>query len=182
MLKNIKSIYTIEMIFQYMKNKRKMKMIKYNKKIQNNLKITKDDFQVYERLKAFNEEYSTNIEDIDDKEIIINKKNLDNEGLKLLSEIKFTNLKILSLQQNKITDIKSLENFEFKNLEKLDLGYNKIKDIKPLDKIEFKKLKELNLCCAEISDIKILTKFKLEKLNISSTEISDIKILEDENF
>ena len=51
-----------------------MKMIKYNKKIQDNLKITKDDFQVYETLEEFNEGYSINIEDIDDKEIIIKDK------------------------------------------------------------------------------------------------------------
>ena len=96
-----------------MKNKKKLKLVKCNKKLQNNLNITKEDFQVYIELKEFNEKFSTNIEDIDITELNLSKKNITNEGLELLSQFKFKNLKILDLSQsglnqNTITNIKLL--------------------------------------------------------------------------
>ena len=102
MLENVKSLYISEMLFQYLKNKRKLKIIKYNKKMQNKLKITKKDFQAYKSLKEFNEQFLTNIEDIDIKELNLGKKYFGDEGLNLLGEIKFINLKSLNLELNEI--------------------------------------------------------------------------------
>ena len=51
MLKDIKSNEILKLIFQKMKNKRKLKVIKRNKKIIDILNITKDDFKAYETLK-----------------------------------------------------------------------------------------------------------------------------------
>ena len=91
MLNNIKSRYILEMIFQILKHKRKLKIIKTNKKMLEKLQITIKDFQVYETLKKFNEKYSTNIEDLDIKEINLSDKKIGDEGLKFLCEIKFIN-------------------------------------------------------------------------------------------
>ena len=51
MLEDIKSNQILDTIFQKMKNKRKLKIIKCSKKIINRLNITKDDFKAYETLK-----------------------------------------------------------------------------------------------------------------------------------
>ena len=65
MFENIKNKYILEMIFQCLKHKRKLKIIKTNKKMLDKLEITIKDFQVYETLKKFNEKFSSNIEDLD---------------------------------------------------------------------------------------------------------------------
>ena len=46
MLENIRSKYILEKIFDYLKNKRKLKIIKCNKKILGDLNISKEDFQI----------------------------------------------------------------------------------------------------------------------------------------
>ena len=82
-----------------------MKIVKYNKKILDRINITEEDFKVYTYLKEFNEEYNLNIEDIDISVLILKHKNIGNEGLKILSKIKFKELNFLDLSYNKISDI-----------------------------------------------------------------------------
>ena len=121
MLDNLKSKYILKEILEKIKNKRKLNIIKYNKIIKAKLNINKEDFEIYIALKDFNDKYETNIEDIDIKELNLNKEYIGNEGLKdYLIEIKF------------------------KQLNKLDFSYNEISDINILEKINFKELKELN--------------------------------------
>ena len=71
MLENIRSKYILQKIFDYLKNKKKLRIIKRNKKILDDLNISKDDFQKYKTLKEFNKKYSTLystfIDDIDTK-------------------------------------------------------------------------------------------------------------------
>ena len=55
MLKNVKSKLIMNLIFKHVKNKRKLKITKYNKRMQNILYITKKDFEVYETLKELND-------------------------------------------------------------------------------------------------------------------------------
>ena len=88
MLENIKSKYIIKEIFENIKNKRKLNIIKYNKRLLVRLNINKEEFEIYLILKEFNNKYNTNIEDIDKNE--------------------------LNLIDNKISDISVLEKVNFK--------------------------------------------------------------------
>ena len=49
MLKNIKSIYIYRIIFSFLEECTKLKFIKYNKKIQNDLNISLINYQFYSR-------------------------------------------------------------------------------------------------------------------------------------
>ena len=69
MLDNVKSIYIINEIFGNMRNKRKLNIIKYNKRILIRLNINKEQFENYIIIKEFNKKYNTNIEDIDIKQL-----------------------------------------------------------------------------------------------------------------
>ena len=69
MLENIKSKYILEIIFKNVHNRIKLKTIKYNTKILNILNITKEDFEVYNKLEEFNNIFDIYIEDIDIKEL-----------------------------------------------------------------------------------------------------------------
>ena len=138
MLDNLKSKYILKEILEKIKNKRKLNIIKYNKRIKAKLNINKEDFEIYITLKEFNNEYKTNIEDIDIRELNLSGKYIENEGLKDLSKIKFKELNKLYLSDNKISDISILEKVNFKELKELNLSYNKISDISVLEKVNFK--------------------------------------------
>ena len=137
MLDNLKSKYILKEILEKIKNKRKLNIIKYNKRIKAKLNINKEDFEIYITLKEFNNEYKTNIEDIDIRELNLSWKYIENEGLKDLSKIKFKELNKLDLSYNKISDISVLEKVNFKELNKLYLSTNKISDISVLEKVNF---------------------------------------------
>ena len=127
----------------------------------------KQKFFNKELLLEFNKRFHLNFKDFKITELDLGDKIIGNEGLKYLCEnIKFTNLKKLYLNGNKITDIKSLEKAKFDNLEVLNFGLNNISNINILEKVGFKELKELYLNFNKISDIKILSKLKLQKLEI----------------
>ena len=138
MLDNLKSKYILKKILEKIKNKRKLNIIKYNKIIMAKLNINKEDFEIYIALKDFNDKYKTNIEDIDIRELNLNGKFIENEGLKDLAKIKFKELNKLDLSWNKISDISVLEKVNFKELKELDLSYNEISDISVLEKVNFK--------------------------------------------
>jgi len=209
MLDKVKSKYILKEIFEMIKNKRKLNIIKYNKRITVKLNINKIDFEIYIPLKKYNDKYNTNIEDIDIKELNLIGRKIGNEGLKDFVTIKFKKLKELNLSLNnisdinilqkvnikelkelylswnKISDINILQKVNFKELNILDLSDNQISDINILEKVNFKKLKELNLCLNNISNINILEKVDFKELNIldlSDNRISDINILEKVNF
>jgi len=76
-----------------MKNKRKLNIIKYNKRILVRLNINKKNFELYSKLKEFNTKYETNIEDIDIKTLNLKDEYIENEGLKDLVEIIFKEFK-----------------------------------------------------------------------------------------
>ena len=164
MAENIKSIFILKKIFNIITNKKKLKIIRYNKKIQTKLNIKIVDYKKYETLKEFNKKFGLNINDINIKELDLRNRKIGNEGLKFLKKFQF----------------------EFKELEVLNLSYNKITDIQILENIQFKKLKELNLSNNDISDINVLEKKhfeKLEKLDLSFNHyLSSVKILEKVNF
>ncbi len=91
-------------------------------------------------------------------------------GLKYL-----TNLKVLSLSRNKITEIKGLGHLT--KLTELSLGNNKITEIKGLENL--KNLKRLYLGSNNITEIKGLENLKnLKRLALSCNNIKEIKGLE----
>ena len=151
MLQRLKSKYILETIFCFIKNRKKLNIIKYNKRILARLKINKKHFENYIRLKEFNNNYNTNIEDIDIKELNLEKKIIGNEVLKFLFKTEFKELKKLYLSYNEISDINILEKVNFKELKELNLSYNKISDINILGKVNFKQLIKLNLYSNNIS-------------------------------
>ena len=110
MLDNVNSQYIIQEIFEKIKNKRKLKIIKHDKRLMSKLNINKEDFEIYITLRVFNNKYKTNIEDIDMKELDLSDINIGNEGLKDLVKINFKGLELLDLGLNDISDINILEN------------------------------------------------------------------------
>ena len=116
MLDKVKSKYILKEIFEMIKNKRKLNIIKYNKGIKVELNINKNDFEIYITLKEFNDKYNTNIEDIDIKKLNVSKRNIGNKGLKDLVKINFKKLERLYLGINKISDINILEKVNYKTL------------------------------------------------------------------
>ena len=156
MLDNIKSSYILNILFKYIHNKKKLNLIKYNKKLLNRLNISSENFKVYECLKEFNLKYDANIEDIDIEILEQKSKNLNNEGLEYFEKIGFINLKKIILNTNDISNISSLENLNLKNLIELDLSKNNISEIKVFEKLNLINLKKLFLNENEISDILLL--------------------------
>ena len=134
-----------------------------------------------ELLNKFNEKYNTEIADTSIEEINIKNHSIGNQGLNVLSQLEFTNLKILELPLNKINNINYLNKKIFANLEILNLSSNNISDINSLGEADFINLKELNLYNNQISNIDILEKVKfknLEILNLGHNNISYIVNLE----
>ena len=115
MLDNVKSKYIIKVIFENINNKRKLNIIKYNKKIKIKLDIDNKDFEIYITLKEFIYKYKIYIEDIDIKELDLSNRYIENDDLKVLEKVKFEKLEILNLSENKISDIKLLEKLILKN-------------------------------------------------------------------
>ena len=151
----------------------------------NKLNLNYDKICVIKELKEFNKKYNVNITSNKNLKISLNFKMIENEGLKDLCQITFTELQELDLYGNNISDIKILEKAQFEKLENLFLNNNKITDINIFEKVNFKELKELYLHENKISDIKVLERVKFEKLeilNLGDNNLSDINIFEKVNF
>ena len=176
MLDNVKKNNILKVIFETIKNKRKLNIIKYNKRLTIKLDITKQDFEIYVYLKEFNNKYNTNIKDIDKRELDLSNRYIENKGLRDLVKFKFNNLRVLNLDRNHISDINILEIVNFKELKVLSFGGNEISDINILEKVNFKELKQLGLNNNNISDIKVLEKVKFEKLELLSLGENNIDL------
>ena len=145
MLDKVRSKYVIGKIFDKIKNKRKLNILKYNKRILYRLNINKEDFEIYKTLKEFNNKYKTNIEDIDIKELKITCEFIKNDVLRDLVKINLKEFRELDLICINISDINILERANFTKLNTLNLNRNKISDINILEKVNLKELKELDL-------------------------------------
>ena len=163
MLDNIKNKYLLGFIFENIRKRLKLKLLKYNKNLMNKLNINIDNFKQFKLLKEINQELNLNIEDIELVSLDLNYKNLNDDKLKTLDKIEFINLKKLYLNNNKITRFKTFDKY---SLEILDLGNNKISDISILKNDIFKELKELYLNNNKITELKDLTNVKFNKLEI----------------
>ena len=109
MIKGIKSKLIFKLVFINLKKVQKLKLIKYNKYIQNILNITLRDFTESKSLKQFNQKYNVFIKDTDIQKIDLSLKKVNNECLEELYQLEFTELKELILYTNNITDIRPLK-------------------------------------------------------------------------
>ena len=151
-------------------------------KANNNLFIIKNNDKM-NLLKNFNNQYKTSIT-LYDAVINLANKAINNQGLRELCQFEL-NASVLSLINNKISDLSSLNNDTFKKLIKLYLQQNDINDLKPLCNIKFENLIELRLNHNQINDInsfKYLKMDKIENLWLNNNNISDISVLEKVNF
>ena len=74
MLDNIKSVFILNKLFNNIRNIRKLRIIKHNKKMLNRLNIKKEEFMKYKSLKEFNDKFELDIIDINIKELNLRNK------------------------------------------------------------------------------------------------------------
>ena len=105
MFSNIKSNLVLKIVFRHLKQRIKLLILKYNKNLKNKLNIQLKDYQEYNSLKAFNEQYKTKIKNTDVEKLIIVGRMfspvIDNEGLKDLSKIEFIWFKSINSRENR---------------------------------------------------------------------------------
>ena len=104
-MNKVRSRFIMKKIFKIIMNVRKLKVIKYNKKITASLNITKQDFEIYSELNKFNKKYHTDIANAGTKRLNLSKSNLENGGLDGLIRMKFEELNELDLSYNEISNI-----------------------------------------------------------------------------
>ena len=115
MIERIRSIMILKKIFENIKGKQKLKILKYNKKMKLKLNIKLKDYSDYLLLKELNQKYNLNIKDLDIKDLKLdNKENID-EIFEYINKLEFKELKKLDLSEIGIKDIQILEKFTFFN-------------------------------------------------------------------
>ena len=124
-------------------------------------------------IKEFKDKYNFEIKGNEER-LILKNKGLDDNALKLLSNIKLYNLKEIDLSFNKIKNIDYLEYLYSGFLEYLSLNDNIIEDITVLENMDFSKLKELNLQNNNIKKVKSLVDVKMPDLQLLRIENNDL--------
>ena len=110
----------------------------------------KDEFQVLLDGRCQQENLSLTLKGLNDE----NKyKWLRNEGFKLISQIRFTNLIVINLAHNEISDITPLNDMLLPHLEIINFSDNKIIDILPIANLLSDKLSEIYLQNNKIDDL-----------------------------
>ena len=93
-------------------------------------------------------------------------KYLEDGGFKLISQLRFKNLKEINLANNKITNLKPLNNMLLPHLEIINFSDNQIKDITPLANLLSEYLSEIYLQNNLIQDLKPFLKSHFPLLEI----------------
>ncbi len=99
MLTKINSEYILNIVFDNLKKKMKLKILKYNKNMLKLMNLGKKDFNDFLILKEINEELNTKIEDIEIKSLILRNKNLGNSKLICLNKLESKDLKEIQKYQ-----------------------------------------------------------------------------------
>lgn len=131
-------------------------------------------------LKLFNRVYKTNIKD-SDKLVHLIKKNINLYALTFFCQMHIDDLKELSLNDCKISDLSPLENANFPKLIKLSLGRNNIVSIESINRIHFPLLQNLMLGYNQIKDLSPLNTYKSDNLKVLfllGNSISDLNSFE----
>ena len=143
--------------------------------------IDKDDKEEdFISISEFNKKCGTNIKDDENiKELNLINYKLGNDIIEYLGKIKLSQLQLLYLSYNNISNIDDLEDLILDQITLLILSYNKIKDISVLEKVKFDKLQILGLSSNQITDISILEKAKfgqLQNLYLDGNQITNIEV------
>ena len=93
MLKKIRSKIILITLFDNIKKRKKLNLLRYNKNLRDKLNIKIKDYQDLQTLKDLNQKFNLNIEDTDIKEFNIDDKLLGNELFQYLNNITFNKLK-----------------------------------------------------------------------------------------
>ena len=129
MLGGVKSQMIFKLIFSNLKKKKKLNIIKYNKRIQKLLCVNSHDFEEFEKLKEINIKFNLDIKDTDIKALNIINKKLNDEAIINLCKINFIRLKDINISFNKI-DVPVIANFTAKpETEPEEIKDNLIKQI-----------------------------------------------------
>ena len=135
-------------------------------------------------LQKLNEKLKTNI-NINDKKITLQKEYFNNDYFRMLSRNNFTNLEVLEISCNFITDLKGLIEPGFKNLKVIYL-HTKIKDISFFEKVHFKNLEDLSLIGNNFNSVEPIAKApfvkNLKKLDLYKNGIKSIEGFNRGNF
>lgn len=148
---------------------------KTNKEVNDNKKL----------ISEFKSKYRYKHIKLEDKKLNFYKKNIGNEGLELLSKIKFKQIENLYLNYNKINNIKPLSKMRLVQLTKLDLSHNNIYFINDFENCNFAQLIELRLSFNQITNIDVLGNCNLSKLKLlylGHNQINNIDVLEKCDF
>ena len=161
-----------------------------NNNNQNNLYITSAPIHS-KYLRYFNNQFNKNL-NIDMTSILLENSDLKDIGLLVLSKIKFKELIVLNLDNNRISNLSPLKDCNFPKLKKLSLNSNdktpftyKIKDISPLINSKFPDLFILNLRNNIINDISYLLFMNFPNLiilDLSYNKIQSIHAFSSVNF
>ena len=201
-MENIKSKLIVKRIFENLKTRKKLNIVKHSKKYLDILNIDKKDFASIVSLKNLDKKFhldldiaDTNIKvlDLSKAKLITGEikdyfgfKNINNlVNVTIIEAITLDKLEVLDLGDNYIRELNVLEKFNLKNLAKLYLYNNYISDISALKKCKFENLNILNLSQNKIKDINVLEHVnfkKLEILNLRDNKISDVDVLKKVNF
>ena len=112
----------------------------------------------------------------EEESIFLGNKQLNDDNIINISQIKFNQLKELDLSENDIESIEPLCDAKLPFLEYLNLSNNKIKNIEPFGQIIFKSLKYLFIQNNQIENIDVLldTEFPtLEILRLDNNRIDE---------
>lgn len=138
-------------------------------------------------IERFNLKFKNKIGKIkyEDTKLNLSEKSIGNEGLELLSNIKFNLIEELNLNYNKINDIKMISKMNLSQMTKLDISHNKIKEINEFKKCNLCQLVELKMGFNEINNIDVFEKCNLPNLKLlylTNNNISNIEVLDKCNF
>ena len=151
----------------------------------NDLKLLLNDFDNEIKnsekaiIKIFNEK-DIKIER-EEENLLLSNKQINDENIKLISQIKFNNLKEINLSENEITNIEPLCNINLPYLVLLNLSYNKIINIEPLGEINSRKLKYLFIQNNQIEDFEVFfdNDYQSNFSSLSILRLEENKIKED---
>jgi len=111
--------------------------------------------------------------------LFLSNKQINDENIKLIFQIKFNNLKEINLSENEIKIIEPLCNINLPYLKLLNLSYNQIINIDTLGHISSRKLEFLFIQNYQIEDFQVFLDYDSNFNFLSILRLEENKIRED---
>ena len=115
------------------------------------------------------------------KNLPFNSKELDDDDLKYISQIRFNQLKEIDISENKIKNIQPFKKMRLPFLEFLNLSHNEIEIVEPVTKLKSEKLQYIFLQNNKIKDINTFSDSDSDFPNLEILRAEDNFNLEIEN-